>query len=176
MANKPPDNPTKQLHNIDNVIFYQIRKLNLLGRLPYEELYQTAYIGYLRAQENHRPEFGDLSLTYVSYYMKDALLSLVDKEFRFRNHHSITDVQFEDSYTPQFFESDDDKKLNEIQDSLHILSDRERVIIYDFYLADNPKRLKDLVKKLGITKQRINQIKNRALEKIRRHLHEEGKL
>lgn len=57
--------------------------------------------------------------------------------------------------------------LNEI---LHELSDREQEILrLRFGLADDePRTLEEIGKKFGLTRERVRQIENRALEKIRK--------
>jgi RNA polymerase sigma-32 factor len=47
------------------------------------------------------------------------------------------------------------------------LSLRERTIIREHYLADNAVSLSQIGSKLGISKQRVGQIEERALSKLR---------
>ena len=57
-----------------------------------------------------------------------------------------------------------------LQDSLKILNDREKEILYSRRLNDNPTTLEDLSKKHKISRERIRQIENKAFEKLQKHM------
>ena len=57
-----------------------------------------------------------------------------------------------------------------LQDSLKILNDREKEILYSRRLNDNPTTLEDLSKKYKISRERIRQIENKAFEKLQKHM------
>jgi len=57
-----------------------------------------------------------------------------------------------------------------LKDSIKILNDREREILYSRRLNDNPTTLEDLSKKYKISRERIRQIENKAFEKIQKHM------
>ena len=78
----------------------------------------------------------------------------------------------EDAQTP--FELFRDKNLrDEVSELLDVLDDRERKIIFQrFGLAGaNRKTLEEVGKKFGVTRERIRQLQNVALDKLRRALH-----
>jgi RNA polymerase primary sigma factor len=77
----------------------------------------------------------------------------------------------EDAQTP--FELLRDKNLrDEVSELLEVLDDRERRIIFQrFGLAGgNRKTLEEVGKKFGVTRERIRQLQNIALDKLRRAL------
>src|ERR1700730_5677460 len=77
----------------------------------------------------------------------------------------------EDAQTP--FELLRDKNLrDELSDLLEILDDRERKIIFQRFGLDGgkPKTLEEVGKKFGVTRERIRQLQNIALSKLRRAL------
>ena len=77
----------------------------------------------------------------------------------------------EDAQTP--FELLRDKNLrDEVSELLDVLDDRERKIIFQRFGLDggNPKTLEVVGKKFGVTRERIRQLQNVALEKLRRAL------
>jgi RNA polymerase primary sigma factor len=77
----------------------------------------------------------------------------------------------EDAQTP--FELLRDKNLrDEVSDLLAVLDDRERKIIYQRFGLDGgkPKTLEAVGKKFGVTRERIRQLQNIALAKLRRAL------
>ena len=57
-----------------------------------------------------------------------------------------------------------------LQDSIKILNDRERQILYARRLNDEPETLEDLSKKFKISRERIRQIENKAFEKLQKHM------
>jgi RNA polymerase sigma-32 factor len=57
-----------------------------------------------------------------------------------------------------------------LKDSIKILNDREREILYSRRLNDDPITLEDLSKKYKISRERVRQIENKAFEKLQKHM------
>ena len=57
-----------------------------------------------------------------------------------------------------------------LQDSIKVLNDREKNILYSRRLIDNPITLDDLSKKYKISRERVRQIENKAFEKLQKHM------
>jgi len=57
-----------------------------------------------------------------------------------------------------------------LKDSIKILNEREKEILYSRRLNDEPTTLEDLSKKYKISRERIRQIENKAFEKIQKHM------
>ena len=57
-----------------------------------------------------------------------------------------------------------------LQDSIKILNEREKEILYARRLTDEPLTLEVLSKKYKISRERIRQIENKAFEKIQKHM------
>jgi RNA polymerase sigma-32 factor len=57
-----------------------------------------------------------------------------------------------------------------LRDALAILSDRELRIVQERRLAEESVTLETLGDRLGISKERVRQIENRALNKLRKEL------
>ena len=55
-----------------------------------------------------------------------------------------------------------------LKDSIKILNDREKEILYSRRLTDEPLTLEDLSKKFKISRERIRQIENKAFEKLQK--------
>ena len=62
------------------------------------------------------------------------------------------------------------QRQNLLKDSLKILNEREREILYSRRLNDEPTTLEDLSKKYKISRERIRQIENKAFEKLQKHM------
>jgi RNA polymerase primary sigma factor len=77
----------------------------------------------------------------------------------------------EDAQTP--FELFRDKNMrDELSELLEVLDDRERTIIFKRFGLDDskPKTLEEVGEKFGVTRERIRQLQNIALAKLRRAL------
>ena len=57
-----------------------------------------------------------------------------------------------------------------LQDSIKILNEREKEILYARRLTDKPITLEVLSKKYKISRERIRQIENKAFEKLQKHM------
>ena len=57
-----------------------------------------------------------------------------------------------------------------LKDSIKILNDREKEILYARRLNDDPITLEDLSKKYKISRERIRQIENKAFEKVQKYM------
>ena len=57
-----------------------------------------------------------------------------------------------------------------LQDSIKILNEREKEILYARRLTDEPLTLEVLSKKYKISRERIRQIENKAFEKLQKHM------
>ncbi len=63
-----------------------------------------------------------------------------------------------------------DKRKDLLSDSIKILNDREKEILYSRRLTDSPSTLEELSKKFKISRERIRQIENKAFEKLQKHM------
>ena len=63
-----------------------------------------------------------------------------------------------------------DQRKDLLQDSIKILNDREKEILYARRLNENPSTLEDLSKKYKISRERVRQIENKAFEKLQKHM------
>ena len=60
------------------------------------------------------------------------------------------------------------QRQNLFEESIHILNDREKEILYARRLNDEPITLDELSKKYKISKERIRQIENKAFDKLQK--------
>jgi RNA polymerase sigma-32 factor len=65
---------------------------------------------------------------------------------------------------------DGDRRLRWLRTAFSVLNDREAKIIRERRLQDDAATLESLGERLGISKERVRQIENRALEKLKRAL------
>ena len=57
-----------------------------------------------------------------------------------------------------------------LKDSIRVLNEREKEILYSRRLNDNPTTLEDLSKKYKISRERVRQIENKAFEKLQKQM------
>ena len=65
-------------------------------------------------------------------------------------------------------------KHEAINTALAVLNDKERFIIENRILKDEPDTLQEVGEKLNITRERVRQIEARALEKLKKSLKEKN--
>ena len=63
-----------------------------------------------------------------------------------------------------------EKRKDLLSDSIKILKEREKEILYSRRLTDNPSTLEELSKKFKISRERIRQIENKSFEKLQKHM------
>ena len=63
-----------------------------------------------------------------------------------------------------------EQRKNLLTDSIKILNDREKEIIYARKLNDEPTTLENLSKKYKISRERVRQIENKAFEKLQKYM------
>ena len=78
----------------------------------------------------------------------------------------VDDNLDQELYISQKQELDEKKSL--LQDAIKILNDRERKIIQERKLSEEPKTLDELSKKYKISRERIRQIETKAFEKLQK--------
>jgi RNA polymerase sigma-32 factor len=63
-----------------------------------------------------------------------------------------------------------DQRIALLPSALKTLSERERLILIERRLKDNPKTLEELAQQHGVSRERVRQIEGRALEKLRKKM------
>jgi RNA polymerase primary sigma factor len=77
-------------------------------------------------------------------------------------------IENKDAEMPDASFNDDDTLKEKLISLLGILDDREKVIIEDYFgLSGSPRTLEDIGEDFSLTKERIRQIKQKALRKLR---------
>ena len=63
-----------------------------------------------------------------------------------------------------------DQRKDLLKDSIQILNDREKEILYSRRLNEKTTTLEKLSKKFKISRERVRQIENKAFEKVQKHM------
>ena len=80
----------------------------------------------------------------------------------------VDDTLDQELYVSQKQEMEEKKDL--LKNAIQILNDRERKIIEERKLSEDPKTLDELSKKYKISRERIRQIETKAFEKLQKSM------
>jgi RNA polymerase sigma-32 factor len=103
---------------------------------------------------------------------------LSGKEFSLNTHVGEDGDEWQDWLTDKELDHDlkfahqeeMEQRQSLLKESIKILNDREKEILYSRRLNDEPTTLEDLSKKYKISRERVRQIENKAFEKIQKHM------
>jgi RNA polymerase primary sigma factor len=116
-------------------------------------------------QENHRaPTQLDMDLSVLSHPTCGSLNEKINED-----GDEVLDVVADDSFDrPDADVYSEDVLKQQLEDTLSVLSDREKDIIYKYFGLDGqPMTLEQIGQEYDLTKERIRQIKEKALRRLR---------
>jgi len=104
----------------------------------------------------------------------DAKFSMLPKTMGLDNHINsegdtlIDLITNDNSQSPGSAFNTEDVLKQKLQDVMKTLDEREKIIVMDYYgLSGNNKTLEEIGNDFGLTKERVRQIKEKALRKLR---------
>jgi len=144
------------------------------SRLSMDALVGAATEGYIVACDKFDRSRDVRFVTYASLWAK-AKIIVVIRDFKFQglngkhvNNHFFLDFdhedfQFEAKSQPSY---EDLESLASIKDAIPKLPARERFVIEKLYYDDSIKTNEDLAAVMGISRERVRQLKERALNSL----------
>lgn len=127
--------------------------------VPFDDLVQEGLLGLLEAKDKYIPDKNAKFSTYAVYWIKKRIIEFVNKENKSRipNSDNIENVA----------EEIHDKEMQEskIVDLPGNLSSIEKKVIKLFF--EEHKTLNEISELLGIRRERVRQIKQKALRKLK---------
>lgn len=157
-----------ELQTPERVIDYIVSKYYFNTPLEREELFQIGYLGYLKARQNFDPEYGQMTLKYATFYIRQEINKSLIKE----NKEIVHGEYFDDSTG----EPDKiDISFGLADTLLAVLTPKERLVVEQTVMSEDEKSMAQLGKELGVSRERIRQIKARALGKMKIALEEDNK-
>ena len=133
-------------------------KYNKLG-IPQEDLEQEGMIGLLEAANRYEENKGAKFSTYATYWIKKYILAAVDKEKK----HSSNSTNLNEEITR-------DEKASVIKPATKIvlpsnMPENEKTVL--IMLFQDEFTLKEIAEKLGISRERVRQLKEKGLRRMR---------
>lgn len=152
--------------------------------LSYSDLIQEGNKGLFKAVDRFEPERGNKFISYAVNWIRQSILEALNKRNALKSSELPNETNIEDDVEYHYNDidvddiyldiSDDEKRreqdINSIANFLlEILSDRERYIIcqYNGINEKKPKTLEEIGNALGLTKERVRQINEKAMRKLR---------
>lgn len=157
--------------------------------LSYSELISEGNIGLIKAIDKFDATLGYKIITYSVWWIKQSILEALEKRNLIPSEEIINENIYDDVSSDDIFnkktinyndinhyllnntDEDEDRiyKKNIIKKLTSNLNKREKEIINNYYGLDGnkPHTLEDIGDNMGLTKERVRQINDKALKKIR---------
>lgn len=150
--------------------------------LSYSDLIAEGNIGLIRAVDKFEATRGYKMISYSVWWIRQAILEAIEKRNNINGDELPKDYEdqvpdedentcFSKQETPSRFVDDEDDKTDKkqaIAELLNVLDDREAEIITRYYgLLEDPINLEDIGNELSLSKERVRQIMEKGLKKMR---------
>lgn len=151
--------------------------------LPFADIIEEGNVGLIKAIDKFDPKKDNKVISYAIWWIRKCILEAIEKKgvieadniddlFVNINKDNETDDVFNKKTNLTNLNEDNDfildvkQILNELFDGI---SEKEKNIISDYYglNGDDPKTLDEIGEKLNITKERVRQINEKTLKKMR---------
>ena len=155
--------------------------------LPFADIIEEGNIGLIKAIDRFDPKRDNKVISYAVWWIRKCILEAIEKKGLLETEN-IDDiykqVNDDDEIIPDednvkvivpeknSFEDDSEPTFNVkqiVEELFDGIPERERSIISDYYglYGDNPKTLDEIGLEINLTKERVRQLNEKALKKMR---------
>lgn len=152
--------------------------------LPFADIVEEGNIGLIKAIDRFNPQKDNKVISYAVWWIRKCIMEAIEKKGvletenidDFNNSNSEKDDIYEDNNNNINLKNELDTSEETPIDTKHIIeelfdgiSERERYIVSDYFGLDGgkPKTLDEIGEEFNITKERVRQLNEKALKKMR---------
>ena len=152
--------------------------------LPFADIVEEGNIGLIKAIDRFNPQKDNKVISYAVWWIRKCIMEAIEKKGvletenidDFNNSNSEKDDIYEDNNNNIHLKNELDTSEETPIDAKHIIeelfdgiSERERYIVSDYFGLDGgkPKTLDEIGEEFNITKERVRQLNEKALKKMR---------
>ena len=158
------------MYNVEKVINYILHTCYRYTPLDHAELYNIGYLGYLKAEKNFNPEYGTLSVSYATFYIKAEINMALKAYNKQTNSLVLFENKAEEEDSSAIDQMVNEQTKQRIKQAISILPKRQQFIIQQLYCTECPATMPQIAENLGLSKQRVFQLKEKALEMMKKEL------
>lgn len=152
--------------------------------LSYSDLIAEGNLGLIKALDKFDYEKGYKTISYSVWWIKQNILEALkkrniingdeitpsetfDEEDNIDEDDNVTTEKYVDTFNFDTLKRNDETSI--VKDLMESLTDREKRVVTDYFGLDSKEEmtLEEIGKEMGLTKERIRQIKESALKKLR---------
>ncbi|MFZ0710648.1 MAG: RNA polymerase sigma factor RpoD/SigA [Terrimicrobiaceae bacterium] len=163
----------RALANQTKTIRLPIHLIEKIGKMRRVSSQMTEELGREPTDEELADEIGFSSSKVTALKIAALRPASLDQPVQDGESFQIGDIVGDEESENPFESLRDKDTLEEIAEVLILLDDRERMIINSRFGLDGhePKTLEEIGRKLGVTRERVRQLQNVALNRLRGALH-----
>lgn len=154
--------------------------------LPFADIIEEGNIGLIKAIDRFDPKRDNKVISYAVWWIKKCIMEAIEKkgvldtenidDVFIKQHKNETDEQHASTskfIIPEYLDSSDKEAYISTKQVIEELFDgvpeRERDIISDYYglYGNSPKTLDEIGSEINLTKERVRQLNEKALKKMR---------
>ena len=150
--------------------------------LSYSDLIAEGNVGLIRAMDKFEATRGYKIISYAVWWIRQSIMEAISKrnsvggeelpqEYEEQGSDDAETIYFNKKEIPSAFVEETDEKFDNkqtVSELLTILDDRENEIITRYFgLLEEPAKLEDIGNELHLSKERVRQIMEKALKKMR---------
>ena len=156
--------------------------------LPFADIIEEGNIGLIKAIDRFDPKKDNKVISYAVWWIRKCILEAIEKKSMldmdnideiYKPNSNNNDIEEENEnnikvIVPEKIDFDNEKESNfnvkEIVEELFEgVPERERCIVSDYFglYGDNPKTLDEIGSEINLTKERVRQLNEKALTKMR---------